>query len=121
MEYAIPRDNPFFGSTTNRPEIYAWGFRNPYSFSFDRGGTHQLFVGDVGQNLVEEIDIVVKEGNYGWKAKEGTHPFDPNLPQTGYIDPIAEYLHPEGTAVSVALCIAAVTSLIWMASTCLVT
>lgn len=99
MQYAIPRDNPFYGSTTDRPEIYAWGFRNPYSFSFDRSGTHQLFLGDVGQNLVEEVDIVVKGGNYGWKAKEGTLTFDPNLPQTGYIDPIAEYYHPEGSAV----------------------
>ncbi len=99
MQYAIPPDNPFYGSTTDRPEIYAWGFRNPYSFSFDRGGDHQLFLGDVGQNLVEEVDIVVKGGNYGWKAKEGTLTFDPNLPQTGYIDPIAEYYHPEGTAV----------------------
>jgi glucose/arabinose dehydrogenase len=99
QEYAIPVDNPFYGSSTDRPEIYAWGFRNPYSFSFDRGGSRQLFLGDVGQNRVEEVNIVVKGGNYGWKAKEGTLTFDPNLPQTGYIDPIAEYYHPDGSAV----------------------
>ena len=72
--YAVPSDNPFVG----RPgldEIYAYGFRNPYRFSFDMGGTHQLFLGDAGQSLYEEVDIVTKGGNYGWNIKEGTHCF----------------------------------------------
>lgn len=69
--YAIPPDNPFMG-TAARQEIYAFGFRNPYRFSFDMGGSHQLFVGDAGQSLYEEIDLVTKGGNYGWNVKEGT-------------------------------------------------
>jgi len=73
--YNIPTDNPFAG-TAARPEIYAFGFRNPFRFSFDMGGTHQLIAGDVGQSLYEEIDLVTKGGNYGWNVKEGTHCFD---------------------------------------------
>jgi len=69
--YAIPADNPFAG-TSAKKEIYAIGFRNPYRFSFDMGGNHQLFVGDAGQSLYEEIDLVTKGGNYGWNVKEGT-------------------------------------------------
>lgn len=67
--YSIPPDNPFVGSPM--PEIYAYGFRNPYRFSFDMGGGHALYVGDAGQKLFEEIDIVVRGGNYGWNVKEG--------------------------------------------------
>jgi glucose/arabinose dehydrogenase len=73
--YAIPADNPFVGKP-GRDEIWAYGFRNPYRFSFDRGGTHQLYVGDAGQNMWEEADIVVRGGNYGWNVKEGAHCFD---------------------------------------------
>ncbi|HEY8734576.1 MAG TPA: PQQ-dependent sugar dehydrogenase, partial [Puia sp.] len=73
--YNIPADNPFVG-TAARPEIYAYGFRNPFRFSFDRGGSHQLLVGDEGQSLYEEVDVVTKGGNYGWNVKEGTHCFD---------------------------------------------
>lgn len=101
LQYAIPADNPFFGSATNKPEIYAWGFRNPYGFSFDKGGAHQLYAGDVGQGVVEEVDIVTIGDNYGWKAMEGTNVFDPNVPVPpgGFVPPVAEYLHPDGTAV----------------------
>lgn len=73
--YAIPADNPFV-NRPGRDEIYAYGFRNPYRFSFDMGGSHQLFSGDAGQVLYEEIDIVTKGGNYGWNVKEGTHCFN---------------------------------------------
>lgn len=69
--YTIPADNPFVG-TNAKPEIYAYGFRNPYRFSFDMGGSHQLILGDAGQSLFEEIDLVTKGGNYGWNVKEGT-------------------------------------------------
>ena len=69
--YSVPADNPFVG-TSALPEIYAFGFRNPYRFSIDMGGTHQLLVGDAGQSLYEEIDLVTKGGNYGWNVKEGT-------------------------------------------------
>jgi glucose/arabinose dehydrogenase len=68
--YSIPADNPFVG-TAALPEIYAYGLRNPYRFSIDMGGSHQLLVGDAGQSLYEEIDLVIKGGNYGWNVKEG--------------------------------------------------
>ncbi len=75
MGYGIPADNPFVG-TEGKDEIYAYGFRNPYRFSFDIDGSHQLYAGDAGQSLWEEIDIVKKGGNYGWNVKEGTHCFN---------------------------------------------
>ncbi|AHG93272.1 hypothetical protein J421_5737 (plasmid) [Gemmatirosa kalamazoonensis] len=79
--YAIPSDNPFVGKP-GLDEIWAYGFRNPYRFSFDRGGTHQLYVGDAGQNMWEEADVVTRGGNYGWNVKEGTHCFDAAHPLT---------------------------------------
>ena len=106
--YAVPADNPFVGGP-GLDEIYAYGFRNPYTFSFDDGpgGTGQLIVADVGQNLYEEIDLVAKGGNYGWVKREGKHcfdPFNPNTPPptcdtTGLIDPVAEFDHTVGIAV----------------------
>jgi glucose/arabinose dehydrogenase len=77
--YGIPPDNPFVGEE-GREEIWAYGFRNPYRIAFDAAGERQLFVGDVGQNLWEEVDIVTLGGNYGWNIKEGTHCFDPQNP-----------------------------------------
>lgn len=77
--YGIPADNPFVGRD-GRDEIYAYGFRNPFRMQFDSGGSHELFVGDVGQGLWEEVDIVTRGGNYGWNLREGTHCFDPNNP-----------------------------------------
>ena len=73
--YGIPWDNPFVGKP-GRDEIYAYGFRNPYRFSFDMGGSKRLFAGDAGQNLYEEISVVKKGGNYGWNVKEATHCFN---------------------------------------------
>lgn len=72
VPYAIPSDNPFVSVAGARGEIYAYGFRNPYRFSFDMGGGKDLYLGDAGQSLYEEIDIVRKGGNYGWNVKEGT-------------------------------------------------
>ncbi|MFB3908041.1 MAG: PQQ-dependent sugar dehydrogenase [Candidatus Eisenbacteria bacterium] len=77
--YGIPPSNPFVGRD-GRDEIYAYGFRNPYTMSFDMGGSGELFVGDAGQNLWEEIDIVQNGHNYGWNLKEGSHCFDPQNP-----------------------------------------
>jgi glucose/arabinose dehydrogenase len=105
--YAIPPDNPFAatpGCAEGCDEIYAYGFRNPYRISFDMEGPRDLFAGDAGQLLWEEVSIVTKGGNYGWNLKEGTHCFDPDnpmeppdeCPDTGYlgeplIDPVIEY------------------------------
>lgn len=73
--YGIPDDNPFVGQP-GLDEIYAYGFRNPFRFSFDMGGSNQLLAGDAGQGLFEEINLVEKGGNYGWNVKEGTICFD---------------------------------------------
>ena len=111
-QYGVPRDNPFVGRP-GADEIFAYGFRNPYRMSFDQN-TGQLWVGDVGQRHVEEVDIVRAGGNYGWRVKEGTflfRPGDPDSPDDGFvstdapgepsglIDPVAEYDHtaPFGT------------------------
>jgi glucose/arabinose dehydrogenase len=96
--YSSPSTNPFAGSTAGRDEIFAYGFRNPWRFSFDRA-TGDLYVGDVGQNAVEEIDIVTLGGNYGWRVWEGTSctANDPGLcDPTGFVFPIAEYTHAGG-------------------------
>jgi glucose/arabinose dehydrogenase len=81
LPYAVPPDNPFVG----RPgldEIWAYGFRNPYRFAFDPGGSRMLLAGDAGQELWEEVSVVVRGGNYGWNVKEGTHCFDAEAPTT---------------------------------------
>lgn len=101
------------------PEIFAYGLRNPFRASSDRvdlGGTGDIWTADVGQNDVEEVDVVVRGGNYGWRLKEGTFLFNPNGFQlngfasdgfvwarspgfpAGLIDPVAEYDHDEGVA-----------------------
>jgi len=77
--YGVPPDNPFVNGQ-QRPEIYAYGFRNPYRIAFDAGGDHSLYVEDAGEDLWEEVDIVVKGGNYGWPVREGAHCFDPSHP-----------------------------------------
>ncbi len=101
--YAIPPNNPYVGKT-GRDEIWAYGLRNPWRFSFDRL-TGDLYIGDVGQNLWEEIDYEAAGSpgglNFGWRCKEGTH--DYNLsgnPCTGLTGPIAEYSHSVGHSVS---------------------
>ncbi len=90
-----PPTNPYANGSAGRPEIYAIGLRNPWRFSFDRA-TGQLYVGDVGQDQREEIDIVTVGGNYGWRVIEGTRctnlgPASCSTP--GFIPPIAEYDH----------------------------
>ena len=102
--YAIPKDNPFATSEDGRGEIYAWGMRNPWRWSFDRK-TGELWVGDVGQNEWEEIDMVHQPGNYGWNLKEGTHCYaSPNCDKpelkARLIDPVAEYSHDQGCSVT---------------------
>jgi len=96
--YSSPPDNPFFGSTAGRDEIYAVGLRNPFRFSFDRL-TGQLYAGDVGQGAREEIDIIARGGNYGWRIFEGTRctGLDPaQCIAANYQPPVAEYDHTGG-------------------------
>jgi hypothetical protein len=93
--YSIPPDNPFINIAGVRPEIYAYGLRNPWGISFDSKG--RLFLADCGYNTVEEIDIIVRGGNYGWRIKEGSM-FSPwatenEKRRTDLIDPIYDYTH----------------------------
>ncbi len=98
-QYGIPNDNPFVNTAGAAPEIFAYGLRNPWRFSFDRGGTRQGFVADVGQNIWEEVNILRKGANYGWRIMESHHGFDPGLASTLNVDiasldfPIFEYPH----------------------------
>ena len=99
-QYGIPSDNPFAGNTSGyREEIYAYGLRNPWRFSFD-ATTKKLWVGDVGQNSYEEIDIVEKGGNYGWNTMEGFHSFGSGGSQTGLKLPIWEYGRSLGISIT---------------------
>lgn len=84
--YSVPSDNPFASNGKGRPEIYAYGLRNPWRISFDRAGGRQLFAADVGQDSWEEVNIITKGGNYGWKIREGDYCFDPKREKTGIDD-----------------------------------
>ncbi|HEY8668376.1 MAG TPA: PQQ-dependent sugar dehydrogenase [Tepidisphaeraceae bacterium] len=97
--YAIPKDNPFVGKEGWRPEIYALGLRNPWRFSWDRK-TGEMYCGDVGQNKYEEVDIITKGGNYGWRLREGFHKFQPEANEPKLIDPIKEYDHAAGISIT---------------------
>ena len=88
--YRIPKDNPFADGKDGLPEIFAYGVRNPWGISFDRGGTHQLFDGDVGQMRWEEVNIIVKGGNYGWPLREGFDGFNREHPELAPEGPKAE-------------------------------
>ncbi len=109
--YDIPPDNPFAGSqpclqgssagTSSCPEIFAWGLRNPWRFSFD-SLTGDLWVGDVGQDKWEEVNRVEVGQNYGWNTREGAHCFPPgsNCESNGLVDPITEYDHSLGLSIT---------------------
>uniref|UniRef100_A0A8C4ZYL8 Uncharacterized protein n=1 Tax=Gadus morhua TaxID=8049 RepID=A0A8C4ZYL8_GADMO len=107
--YSIPPDNPFLAEPNAMPEIYAYGVRNMWRCSVDRGdtatgrGRGRLFCGDVGQNKYEEVDLVVKGGNYGWRAKEGFSCYDRKLCKNSTLDdilPIFAYPHKLGKSVT---------------------
>lgn len=99
--YGIPADNPFVDRKDARPEIWAYGLRNPWRFSFD-SKTGQLWSGDVGQNLYEEINIIQKGGNYGWNRRESLHPFGARGVNVNkeMIEPIWEYHHDTGKSIT---------------------
>ncbi len=92
--YGIPADNPFVGETGTKPEIWAYGLRNPWKWSFDPLHPDTLWVGDVGQNAYEEVDVVPKGGNMGWNTMEGTHCYGNTAEtcnKTGLVLPILDY------------------------------
>ena len=110
--YTIPSGNPYSANTTRCnagdgasgtlcPEIYAYGFRNPWRWSFD-AGTDELWVGDVGESTWEEIDLVTIGGNYGWRCREGNHSYNGSCgPNAGSaINPVAEVAHPTAGSIT---------------------
>ncbi len=96
---SVPKDNPFVKDNNAAPEIYAYGLRNPWRCSFDMKGDNELICGDVQQNSYEEISVIEKGGNYGWRAMEATHCFDYTKPDEhpascdtkGMVMPVLEY------------------------------
>ena len=109
--YGIPADNPFVGDAAFLPEIWAYGLRNPQRFSWDSGGVGRMLIADIGQALIEEINLGVAGANYGWSKREGTFVHDRRdnyelfpLPADddalGLTYPVAQYDHDEGRAVS---------------------
>jgi glucose/arabinose dehydrogenase len=100
--YAIPPDNPFADGKDGAPEVWMFGLRNPWRFSFDRT-TKDLWIGDVGQNAYEEIDFLPhtdagagRGANLGWNRMEGTHPYNGGTPPPNYTPPIFDYSHDNG-------------------------
>ena len=99
--YAVPRDNPFVDKAGARGEIWAYGVRNPWRIAFDRK-TGLLWCADVGQDLWEEIDLIVRGGNYGWNVREGVHKFGAKGvdPRPDIVEPIWEYHHEVGKSIT---------------------
>lgn len=100
--YGIPTGNPFAAGKKGAPEVFAFGLRNPWRFSFDRK-SGALWAGDAGQNEWEEIDRIQAGKNYGWNIREGAHCYPPGKEKCrtkGLVDPVAEYDHSEGQSVT---------------------
>ena len=101
LQYGIPPDNPFVGNSQDwREEIWAYGLRNPWRFSFDRK-SGQLWAGDVGQNKWEEVDLIEKGANYGWNRMEGFHCIFIYCDTVGFALPVFEYGHIGGAGAAV--------------------
>jgi glucose/arabinose dehydrogenase len=98
--YAVPADNPFVGRAGARPEIWAYGLRNPWRYVFAPDG--RLIVADVGQDQWEEVDVLERGKNYGWNVREAAHCYRPpaGCPTEGLVDPVVEYSHAEGQSVT---------------------
>jgi glucose/arabinose dehydrogenase len=103
--YAVPPDNPFVSQAGVRPEVWSYGLRNPWRFSFDRA-TGDLYIADVGQAQYEEVDVAPaaagsgKGVNYGWNIMEGAHCLSGTCDQTGLTPPAFEYNHSQGCSIS---------------------
>ena len=99
--YRVPPDNPYVGVPGARDEIWAYGLRNPWRFSFDPENGH-MWLADVGQNQWEEVNVVEPGSNYGWNIMEGAHCFQPatNCDRTGLALPVAEYSHSDGCSIT---------------------
>ncbi len=97
--YSVPSDNPFVTRPAARPEIWAYGLRNPWRLSFDGDA---LWVGDVGQNKYEEVNLIKRGGNYGWNTMEGSHCFSPaeGCDREGLELPVVEYDHDQGQSIT---------------------
>ena len=111
LSYTVPTDNPFIDDPAFLPEIWAVGFRHPQRFSWDPGGDHKMLIADIGEQNVEEVNLGVGGGNYGWREREGTFAVDHDdssqlfqLPafdaSFDYIYPVAQYDHDEGIAIT---------------------
>lgn len=101
LAYVVPPDNPYVGDPSALPEIWANGLRNPFRFSFD-SQTGELWLGDVGQNEREEVNVIERGGNYGWRVFEGNLPFNSTgntLPDSAFTPPVFDYPHSEGRSV----------------------
>jgi glucose/arabinose dehydrogenase len=100
--YEVPKDNPFVGRQGVRPEVWAWGLRNPWRFSFDREKPERLFAGDVGQNKWEEVHLIRKGDNCGWRVMEGTHDFmvPDGFDRSTLAAPIHDYPRKDGMSVT---------------------
>jgi glucose/arabinose dehydrogenase len=104
--YTVPADNPFVGRTDARPEIWSYGLRNPWRFSFDRA-TGDLYIADVGQDAWEEVDVATaadgagRGTNFGWNPTEGTHCYaTPACDPGAFTLPLLEYSHSEGCSIT---------------------
>jgi glucose/arabinose dehydrogenase len=103
--YTVPPDNPFVGQAGARPEIWSYGLRNPWRFSFDRA-TGDLYIADVGQDRYEEVDVATSDAgrgkglNFGWNRMEGAHCLSGQCDEAGLILPTSEYRHPQGCSIT---------------------
>lgn len=107
--YGVPADNPFVGRPGHLPEVWALGFRHPQDISFDIGGTGELFIADIGEKNIEEVNLGRAGANYGWDVREGWFATDPSdinvvlaLPpdDSGFTYPVAQYDHGDGNAIA---------------------
>ena len=109
--YRVPEDNPFVGQAGVLPEIWAWGLRNPQRFSWDSGGSGRMFIVDIGQANVEEVNLGRAGANYGWSLREGRfvvvhqdedqkRPLPADDAELGISYPVAQYGHEDGFAIA---------------------